>query len=467
MIPTIFTFIFLCSVAQISANSLTVSTSTQGDWTTFEFMDTENLNGKIQVKPVIDAHNGIWWGKYQGILQNNKISWTKHSHIEGFQKERVRSVLQTHDGAMWFFGSTQNKPLASRYDGQNWKDYGQEKNKLRGKWIGGASCVDSQGHIWATSEHFSSGGFQKNTGGYGVFQFDGKQWNRFTTEDGLGHNRVYDIAAGSDGRIWFATRAGLSMFDGKTWTTYNRANGMLNRKSYRLYVARDGAVWCTHGDRGGISVLKGNTWTHHTQNTGMPVGYVRAIFQDQEGAMWFGTNPHDRQKYGAIGLLRYKEDTWLHITLEHGLPGHNVEGIAQTANGTLWLNVIGTGLVQYKPNMESLGTIQGIAKAEFFTPNEPITIQVQDTLGTVYASTITQPNGSYQIPIFPGHYRIVTRNTLGNEPVDVVINTAETVQADVLSTFWVIPSAIRNLYSFTGAFYLLCASLIVWFVHKK
>ncbi|NNC39390.1 MAG: hypothetical protein HKO63_08895 [Acidimicrobiia bacterium] len=49
--------------------------------------------------------------------------------------------------------------------------------------------------------------------GYGVFSFDGEEWTRFTTEDGLASNKITFVEIGPDGSLWFGTEdAGVTRY---------------------------------------------------------------------------------------------------------------------------------------------------------------------------------------------------------------------------------------------------------------
>jgi ligand-binding sensor domain-containing protein len=63
---------------------------------------------------------------------------------------------------------------------------------------------DSQPPNSPTSpERFSSNG-------YGVFSFDGEEWTRYSTEDGLACNAVTFVERGPDGSLWFGSDAGVT-----------------------------------------------------------------------------------------------------------------------------------------------------------------------------------------------------------------------------------------------------------------
>jgi ligand-binding sensor domain-containing protein len=47
------------------------------------------------------------------------------------------------------------------------------------------------------------------------------QVQTYSEADGLPSATVYDVTQDRQGRMWFATRAGIAMYDGVTWEKYN------------------------------------------------------------------------------------------------------------------------------------------------------------------------------------------------------------------------------------------------------
>ena len=66
-----------------------------------------------------------------------------------------------------------------------------------------------------------------------------------TIDDGLPSSEVHDVAQGADGRIWLATRSGLSVFDGVSWSTVPPPSPLSETASTFSEVALDqqGRVW--------------------------------------------------------------------------------------------------------------------------------------------------------------------------------------------------------------------------------
>jgi ligand-binding sensor domain-containing protein len=59
------------------------------------------------------------------------------------------------------------------------------------------------------------GGFTAE--GFGVYRYDGKRFQQFTTEDGLTSNVTLSILEDHKGQLWFGSWQGLSIYDGQTF----------------------------------------------------------------------------------------------------------------------------------------------------------------------------------------------------------------------------------------------------------
>ncbi|MBW7881651.1 MAG: hypothetical protein H3C34_03265 [Caldilineaceae bacterium] len=62
-------------------------------------------------------------------------------------------------------------------------------------------------------------------------------------EEGLPSEHVLALAAGSDGRVWIGTDAGLALYAGGTVTTITIAQGLASNYIRAIALAPDGAVW--------------------------------------------------------------------------------------------------------------------------------------------------------------------------------------------------------------------------------
>lgn len=82
----------------------------------------------------------------------------------------------------------------------------------------------------------------------------------YTQSDGLPSGAVQDVAQSADGRMWFATRAGIVCYDGREWMLLDAASGLPTIDQYRLFVDDAGHIW-TVGREARCAVYNGSTWT--------------------------------------------------------------------------------------------------------------------------------------------------------------------------------------------------------------
>ena len=79
---------------------------------------------------------------------------------------------------------------------------------------------------------------------YGVFRYDGTDWQRFDYQDGLADNRVRGIFQDRDGAIWVGTAEGVSRYDGRTWFPNALPPGLPLTEFYDpILQSRDGTLY--------------------------------------------------------------------------------------------------------------------------------------------------------------------------------------------------------------------------------
>ena len=77
----------------------------------------------------------------------------------------------------------------------------------------------------------------------GLFEYDGKNWTQYTSEDGLICDTISVLSLDKNGKIWIGTLEGLSCFDGENWTNYTTADGMLENDIRTLTIDKDNNLW--------------------------------------------------------------------------------------------------------------------------------------------------------------------------------------------------------------------------------
>ncbi len=264
---------------------------------------------------------------------------------------------------------------------------------VAGTYGGGMSMLNQDGQTW---EHFGPTQGLANTFVYDVFETTGgdvwiatgagvnrvrngalkdrAKWELYTAENtggGLPHNRVYRIALGRDGGLWFATRGGPARLLNGKWQYWTPASefalgaeakqreiasdhgaAQLSRAPAEpgqktpsaetraafnsnhvaaLEVARDGKVWV--GTRGaGIARYDGRTWTRYRTAEGLPSDQISTLNVDPEGRLWIGTKN---------GLALFEDGKFRVLTAAHGLLGEHVYSVTTARDGDMWVGGYG------------------------------------------------------------------------------------------------------------------------------
>ncbi|MBT5534721.1 PAS domain-containing protein, partial [Candidatus Poribacteria bacterium] len=106
--------------------------------------------------------------------------------------------------------------------------------------------------------------------------------------DGLAHDEVLHVARGPDGRLWIATRGGVSCLDGAEFTSLTAEDGLPADAVKHLTVDSRGRVWgATLG--AGVFQFDGKNVQTLTEDDGLPSNYCPGVVEDVDGAILIAT----------------------------------------------------------------------------------------------------------------------------------------------------------------------------------
>jgi two-component system cell cycle sensor histidine kinase/response regulator CckA len=191
-----------------------------------------------------------------------------------------------------------------------------------------------------------------------AFQCYGQSYqvHQYSAADGLPNTNVYDVTQDHWGRMWFATRGGISCYDGVSWKNFTQADGIPAVSFSKISVDRKGRIWALQdpGRLGKLSVYfydgSAGTARHQIEESkiNLPITDGITSFQlvEQKG------EDHPLVVIGTVqsGLVLWQGGKWKKLTAENGLLSNTVKGIAQwqgkcylaTDNGLSVLNNDGT-----------------------------------------------------------------------------------------------------------------------------
>ena len=150
----------------------------------------------------------------------------------------------------------------------------------------------------------------------GVYYYNGKSFQHFTTKDGLGSNSALHIYEDRAGNIWF----GSSRYDGKSFRNFTTKDGFPSNSIRLLFEDKTGKLW--FGAQGeNMFVYDGKTFTVLKNKDGKAFKNVWSIIEDKKGNIWFGD---------VDGLWRYDGRTFTKVSQR------GAYAIIEDKKGNIW-----------------------------------------------------------------------------------------------------------------------------------
>lgn len=251
--------------------------------------------------------------------------WTKQFQRSG-EFPYISSITLASDGTLWF--ATMGGPASVgvgvyHFDGKTWNHYttgnGPPFEELS------ASALAPDGAVWFA------------TLCCGISRFDGKSWTNYTIDTGLQSNAVLALTFAPDGALWVGTQdAGASRFDGKSWQYFPAYyGGLWGAFVGRIFVLPDKSLlFSTSNGSSAILVrFDGQQWTNYPTPWTDEGKYTEDMAASPNGDIWFATE--------SSGVYRLSKNTWTHFTTKDGLASDNIQNVAVARDGTVWLGTAG------------------------------------------------------------------------------------------------------------------------------
>ena len=309
-----------------------------------------------------DDSGKIWMATDEGICVFDGETFEHHIPITDGGRNSFYSVVQDRNGDLWF--SSFDYGLF-RYDGKKFERFGEEEGVTNEK-IFGALRARNGDVWWATFEglfkydgkkftHFKkeeigaealmcivedkNGKLWIGTSGDGVIEYDGKNFNKYTIENGLSENLVYGIEEDKRGNIWMGTYGGgITKFSGKSITHLSVEHGLGHHVVWTTEEYRDGKLWFGTSSTG-IRIFDGKTIVPFNKVEILETAVIRCIERDSRDDMWIGTANVGVTKYDGKSAVTYRKSD--------GLPGDRVYCIDEDKNGHMWFGIYDAGISRF------------------------------------------------------------------------------------------------------------------------
>jgi ligand-binding sensor domain-containing protein len=233
------------------------------------------------------------------VSKDNTQSQTKDTVTSQVPYSMVRNVKQDRKG---------NILIASykgvfRYDGKSFTNITSKISKPSFWDV----LEDRKGNLWAATRDS------------GIYYYNGKSFQHFTTQQGLASNRALHIYEDKAGNIWFATGSGASRYDGKSFRNFTTKDGLSNNDLTTIMEDNTGKIW--FGTRGEACFYDGKRFTVFRNKDGKAFNNVWSIIEDKKGNIWLGDSD---------GLWRYDGSVFTKVSQR------GASAIIEDKKGNIW-----------------------------------------------------------------------------------------------------------------------------------
>ncbi|MCP3914929.1 MAG: PAS domain-containing protein [bacterium] len=262
----------------------------------------------------------LFLGTSQGLMRVSPEGVAHRiSTLGGRDLGAITGIARDGRGALWIGSGSASFAGAWRLDDSGWKQFDADEgldtlalHRIR---------VDRRGRPW-----FLGIAPDRIEDEPGAFVLEGDTMQPWGTEQGLIHNRVYDFVDTGDA-YWFATAGGISRWRAGAWKHWTTDDRLGSNRVYALAADAQGRVWFGHGSgRGGLGFIDGDTPRYFHRGQG-PRLEVSVLGFDETGRLWVGSE--------TDGLFSLDAGEWVEYGLAKGLTSQRISSMTVGATGVL------------------------------------------------------------------------------------------------------------------------------------
>lgn len=275
---------------------------------------------------LLQDDGSIWVATDQGLSVVDATGAVRsHTTADGLPGASVLSLARDGDGTVW---AAMSGGLA-RFTGTAWQAAGPPPT--------GPPAV-----VEASPDGLYAGG----NGGLSLLR-DGR-WEVVPLGPDPGRIRV--VRRGPDGTLWVGGLRTLHRVSGSDLRRFTAENGLPTQDMWDMNVDREGNVWLG-SDEGLFKVVPG-PFDAFTQAQGLPHSFVRALVETDDGRLWFGTRE---------GLALRSGSGMVEVPFAAEAPDPRIYSLAEAPRGGLLVGTPG-GLVHRDPSglLQTYDTTNGL-----------------------------------------------------------------------------------------------------------
>lgn len=268
-----------------------------------------------QVRAICQDNLGyLWIGTLGGLSKFDGTTFENYSTNDGLLDNQINSIFNDCKGNLWF-GTNGGVTMYNGYEFVNLKFKAEltENSVL-------SITEDRLGNIWFATD------------GGGVVYYDKSELHYITLPNGANNNYVRHIIPDKQGKLWLATRNGVSSID----VDFNIKDEIPNINATQVAID-NGEIWCsTFGD--GMLILSEDSILKISSENGLISNHIRAFTKRSDGSFWF---------VAKNGISKYYKGRFKNFTTKDGLKDNNIKCVIEEKEGNLFFGSDGGGLIKF------------------------------------------------------------------------------------------------------------------------
>jgi ligand-binding sensor domain-containing protein len=167
-----------------------------------------------------------------------------------------------------------------------------------------------------------------------VFRYDGTSFTNLTSKiSSPRFSSFWDVLEDRNGNLWFGTRdSGVYYYNGKSFQHFTTKDGLASNSALHIYEDKAGNIWF------GASRYDGKSFRNFTTKDGFPSNSIRLLLEDKTGKLWFGAQLEN--------MFVYDGKTFTVLKNKDGKAFNNVWSIIEDRKGIIWFGDV-DGLWRY------------------------------------------------------------------------------------------------------------------------
>lgn len=265
-------------------------------------VDTSRVAPGLAVHAIAeDSEHRIWVGGSRLLCFTGDQA--REFKLPGaYSQNRVKSILQTHDGAIWV-GTVSG---LQRLVGNHFVPVPGIAATVR------TLSQTQDGTLWI------------GTIGHGLYTWSHDHLHKMSVRGLLPSNTVLDIYEDSARQIWIGTQDGLVRMS-KTPVRVIPLPGGSDPDYETISRGAHGVIWAVSSRVYAIRSNRAIPWTFPQ----IPKVSVRNVFRDREGTLWIGTD--------GSGAYHITKHGVVHYVMPRGLVNNFVRVFLQAPDGSMWI----------------------------------------------------------------------------------------------------------------------------------